>query len=61
MFDYIVSLQSLSQENVYQFDERFYIDSLREMGDPYKKNAFNVEASDALPSDRDVPDTRDPK
>ncbi len=61
MFVYFVYLQSLSQENTYQFDERLYIDSLREMGDPYKKNAFNVEASDLLPSDREVPDTRDAK
>ena len=46
---------------MYQFDERNYIDTTKEMGDPYRKNAFNVEASDALASDRDVPDTRDPK
>lgn len=42
------------------FDEKGYISrgGLRAGEDPYQRNRFNQEASDRLPSNRDVPDTR---
>lgn len=44
------------------FDERAYINrgGLREGEDPYLRNRFNQQASDSLPSNRDIPDTRNP-
>ncbi|XP_067623604.1 polypeptide N-acetylgalactosaminyltransferase 2 [Eurosta solidaginis] len=44
------------------FDEAGYIrgGALRTGEDPYIRNRFNQEASDALPSNRDIPDTRNP-
>ena len=44
------------------FDERTYISrgALREGEDPYVRNRFNQQASDSLPSNRDIPDTRHP-
>ncbi|XP_011207694.2 polypeptide N-acetylgalactosaminyltransferase 2 [Bactrocera dorsalis] len=44
------------------FDEAGYIKggALRTGEDPYIRNRFNQEASDALPSNRDIPDTRNP-
>ncbi|XP_018331841.1 polypeptide N-acetylgalactosaminyltransferase 2 [Agrilus planipennis] len=42
------------------FDETSYISkgALRSGEDPYVRNRFNQEASDKLPSNRDIPDTR---
>lgn len=42
------------------FDERLYIagNALGAGEDPYMRNKFNQHASDLLPSNRDVPDTR---
>lgn len=42
------------------FDEAGYIarGGLREGEDPYVRNRFNQEASDSLPSNREIPDTR---
>lgn len=44
------------------FDESSYIakGGLREGEDPYVRNRFNQEASDNLPSNREIPDTRNP-
>lgn len=44
------------------FDEAGYIrgGALRTGEDPYIRNRFNQEASDTLPSNRDIPDTRHP-
>ncbi|CAB0043726.1 unnamed protein product [Trichogramma brassicae] len=44
------------------FDEQRYISrgGLRVGEDPYARNKFNQEASDGLPSNRDIPDTRSP-
>lgn len=44
------------------FDENAYVSrgALREGEDPYLRNRFNQQASDALPSNRDIPDTRHP-
>lgn len=46
----------------YYFDEATYIGrgSLREGDDPYVRNRFNQQASDNMPSNRDIPDTRNP-
>lgn len=43
-------------------DARQYVSggALRPGEDPYRRNRFNQAASDALASDRDVPDTRNP-
>ncbi|CRL00839.1 CLUMA_CG014090, isoform A [Clunio marinus] len=45
------------------FDEMSYIKrgSLRTGEDPYIRNRFNQQASDSLPSNRDIPDTRNAK
>lgn len=42
------------------FDESGYVarGGLRHGEDPYTRNRFNQEATDHLPSNRDVPDTR---
>ncbi len=42
------------------FDEQGYIrrGGLRTGEDPYIRNRFNQQASDSLPSNRDIPDTR---
>lgn len=42
------------------FDEKNYVlgGSLHMGEDPYKRNRFNQQASDALPSNREIPDTR---
>ena len=42
------------------FDEKSYIrgNALKEGEDPYFKNKFNQAASDSLPSNREIPDTR---
>lgn len=42
------------------FDERLYIagNALADGEDSYVRNRFNQRASDLLPSNRDVPDTR---
>lgn len=42
------------------FDEQGYIKrgGLRKGEDPYIRNRFNQQASDQLPSNRDIPDTR---
>lgn len=44
------------------FDERGYISGggLKTGEDPYIRNRFNQQASDSLPSNRDIPDTRTP-
>lgn len=44
------------------FDESGYISrgSLRTGEDPYIRNRFNQQASDSLPSNREIPDTRHP-
>ncbi|KAH8338710.1 hypothetical protein KR074_010974 [Drosophila pseudoananassae] len=44
------------------FDEAGYIraGALRNGEDPYIRNRFNQEASDSLPSNREIPDTRNP-
>lgn len=44
------------------FDEIGYVQrgSLRLGEDPYIRNRFNQQASDALPSNRNIPDTRNP-
>jgi polypeptide N-acetylgalactosaminyltransferase len=42
------------------FDEAGYVSrgGLRQGEDPYVRNRFNQEASDNLPSNREIPDTR---
>lgn len=44
------------------FDEQGYIKrgGLRIGEDPYIRNRFNQQASDLLPSNRNIPDTRNP-
>lgn len=44
------------------FDEAGYVarGGLREGEDPYIRNRFNQLATDSLPSNRDIPDTRNP-
>lgn len=44
------------------FDEVGYIQrgGLRNGEDPYVRNRFNQQASDLLPSNRNIPDTRNP-
>ncbi|KAK9871039.1 hypothetical protein WA026_009997 [Henosepilachna vigintioctopunctata] len=44
------------------FDEEGYVSraGLRQGEDPYIRNRFNQEASDNLPSNREIPDTRNP-
>ncbi|XP_049941023.1 polypeptide N-acetylgalactosaminyltransferase 2 [Schistocerca serialis cubense] len=45
------------------FDERSYVQkgALRPGEDPYARNRFNQQASDRLPSNRDIPDERSPQ
>lgn len=42
------------------FDEAAYVakDGVKQGEDPYIRNRFNQEASDSLPSNREIPDTR---
>lgn len=42
------------------FDEAAYVarGGIKQGEDPYIRNRFNQEASDSLPSNRDIPDTR---
>lgn len=51
---------SVSQLSWDYFDEQGYIKrgGLRTGEDPYIRNRFNQQASDSLPSNRDIPDTR---
>lgn len=44
------------------FDESGYIrrGGLTTGEDPYLRNRFNQQSSDSLPSNRDIPDTRNP-
>lgn len=44
------------------FDESGYISrgSLKAGEDPYIRNRFNQQASDSMPSNREIPDTRHP-
>lgn len=44
------------------FDEAGYIrrGGLTTGEDPYLRNRFNQQSSDSLPSNRDIPDTRNP-
>ena len=50
----------VSQVSWDYFDEQGYIKrgGLRTGEDPYVRNRFNQQASDTLPSNRDIPDTR---
>jgi polypeptide N-acetylgalactosaminyltransferase len=52
----------MSQLSWDYFDEQGYIrrGGLRNGEDPYIRNRFNQQASDILPSNRDIPDTRNP-
>jgi len=45
------------------FDERQYVDKtkLQPGQDAYARNKFNQEASDRLPSNREIPDSRHPQ
>lgn len=49
-----------SRQTWQYFDEKSYIrgNALREGEDPYARNKFNQQASDLLPSNREIPDTR---
>lgn len=49
-----------SRQSWRYFDEKAYIkgNALKEGEDPYFKNKFNQAASDQLPSNREIPDTR---
>lgn len=51
---------TLSRMSFDYFDEIGYVQrgSLRAGEDPYVRNRFNQQASDALPSNRNIPDTR---
>ena len=49
---------SAKSPNLEGFNETTYILTSGRDGDAYKRNAFNQEESDKLPSDRSVPDTR---
>lgn len=44
--------------NLEGFNETHYLLTAPRDSDAYKKNAFNQEASDKLPSDRAIPDSR---
>lgn len=56
------ALSPVSQLSWDYFDEQGYIKrgGLRNGEDPYIRNRFNQQASDLLPSNRDIPDTRNP-
>ena len=48
----------VGKPNIADFNETLYIRSEAKDRDAYKKNAFNLAASDKLASDRQIPDTR---
>ncbi len=50
--------RSVLKPNIANFNETFYIRSEHKDKDSYKKNAFNLDASDNLPVDRHIPDSR---
>ena len=59
--DTLVNSLSYDNRQAWQyFDEKSYIrgNALKEGEDPYSRNKFNQQASDQLPSNREIPDTR---
>lgn len=59
--DTLVNSLSYDNRQAWQyFDEKSYVkgNALKEGEDPYLRNKFNQQASDALPSNREIPDTR---
>ncbi|XP_073990157.1 polypeptide N-acetylgalactosaminyltransferase 2 isoform X1 [Rhodnius prolixus] len=54
--------EAVTKRRAPYLDERAYIEggALRHGEDPYLRNRFNQEASDRLPSNRELPDTRAP-
>ena len=56
----IDSNPSLTRSNLMYFDEQSYIAGtlIKPGEDPYARNAFNQEASDAIPAGRDISDHR---
>lgn len=59
--DNVVNTLSYDSRQTWQyFDEKNYVkgNALKEGEDPYLRNKFNQQASDHLPSNREIPDTR---
>lgn len=59
--DTLVNSLSYDNRQAWQyFDEKSYVrgNALKEGEDPYLRNKFNQQASDQLPSNREIPDTR---